>query len=277
MIRRQWYARGAVLAFALLLTVIAACSSNDNDSKVPDGSLVGLFRLDPGTFADGKLDGTWFRMLQPGGKADSGPYMINADSPADGGLATLLTPGRSGGLWSGSYQSQPVPAFDGNGGSLSNAIITPTKFFAVDFGISTNRIDPQTKTLLPPPTVTLSGGKLSADLSSWAASWNRQDFNQGAPKPVSSTGAQAAGQNGAGKAWDYVAGKWLDTPAAPVSTGARAAGTFDAKTRRFVLDWTSLIVGGPFNGFTGIWHLTGIFEPRQAGPGQSGSAATSTR
>jgi len=275
MIRRRWYARGAVLALAMLLTLIGACSSSSHDdNKVADGSLVGLFRLDGGTFNDGKLAGTWFRMLQPGGKVDSGPYMINADSPADGGLATLLQPGRSGGLWSGSYQSQPVPAFDANGGSLSNAIITPTKFFAVDFGISTNRVDPQTKTLLPPPTVTLSGGKLSADLSSWAASWNRQDFNQGAPKPVSSTGAQTPGQNGAGKAWDYVAGKWLDTPSAPVSTGARASGTFNAKTRRFELDWTSLIVGGPFNGFTGIWHLTGTFEPQQAGPGSAAPSVT---
>jgi hypothetical protein len=28
----------------------------------------------------------------------------------------------------------------------------------------------------------------------------------------------------------------------------------------YVLEGSSQIVGGPFNGFTGIWHLAGTFE-----------------
>jgi hypothetical protein len=26
-----------------------------------------------------------------------------------------------------------------------------------------------------------------------------------------------------------------------------------------VITWASAVVGGPFNGFTGYWHLTGTF------------------
>ena len=39
--------------------------------------------------------------------------------------------------------------------------------------------------------------------------------------------------------------------------GNRVTGTYNAKTHAFVMTWTSLISGGPFNGFTGYWHLTG--------------------
>jgi hypothetical protein len=34
-------------------------------------------------------------------------------------------------------------------------------------------------------------------------------------------------------------------------------GTYDAKTKTFTITWYSAIVGGPFNGFTGYWHLQG--------------------
>src|SRR4051794_36460481 len=37
------------------------------------------------------------------------------------------------------------------------------------------------------------------------------------------------------------------------------AGTYDPSSRKFTLDWKSRIVGGPFNGFTGVWHLAGTF------------------
>lgn len=28
-----------------------------------------------------------------------------------------------------------------------------------------------------------------------------------------------------------------------------------------MIEWTSLIVGGSFDGFTGVWHLEGIYTP----------------
>jgi hypothetical protein len=39
------------------------------------------------------------------------------------------------------------------------------------------------------------------------------------------------------------------------------SGTYDAATGHFVLQWKSLIVGGPFDRFTGSWHLEGTFVP----------------
>jgi hypothetical protein len=277
--RRTSAHRRTALLLGLLVAAgsVVACSSDEEGSagvdagqgleSVKDGELVGLFRLDAGSFDDGQLDGTWFRMLQPGADPEKGPYMENGDSPADGGQATVLTPGTSGGLRSGGYQSEPAPGFDGGGNALADAITMPTKWFGVAFSISTNPVDPQTQTEVPPPTMILEkGGKLTADLSSWAASWNNQEFNQGAPKPVVSTGAKAPGQEQAEKVWDWVAGKYLEAAPRSTSTGEGATGTYDRDTGRFVLEWTSYIEGGAFNGFTGLWHLEGTFEPSGRAP-----------
>jgi hypothetical protein len=250
----------------LAVNASAACSGS-RKSDAGAGELVGLFRLTPGAAKGGQITGTWFRMLQPGGDARHGPYMINADSPADGGQVTLLAPGTSGGLRTEGYQSQPTPAFAADGDSRADAITTPNRFFGVKFSISTNRVDPQTKAEVAPPTVTLRGRKLSANLSAWSASWNNQNFNQGAPKPVSNTQAKAPGQEKAERVWDWVAGTYLDAAPKPTVNGSDATGTFDPKTRAFVLQWTSHIQGGPFNGFTGLWHLEGIFEPGKRAPG----------
>jgi hypothetical protein len=248
----------------------AACSASKTASYGQSGGgrreLVGLFHMAPGAVVNGRMTGSWFQMLQPGGNAKSGPYMRNADSQADNGLATLLQPGTAGGLRTGGYQSQPALAFASDGNSLADAILSPTKFFGVEFSVSTNKVDLQTKTDVAPPTIWLEGGKLTADLSSWAASWNNQNFNQGAPKPVPSTEAKAPGQEQAGRVWDWVSQEWLDSVPAPTVNGADATGTFDSSTDAFVLEWTSLIVGGPFNGFTGFWHLAGVYQPSGLAP-----------
>ena len=275
--------RGVALVLAALVVVatFGACASDKEGTadesdggagagSVEDGELIGLFRLVPGTVDGDQISGTWFRMLQPGGDAESGPYMINADSAADGGEATLLAPGSSGGLRTAGYQSQPSPAYDGNGNSLADAITVPTRFFGVAFSISTNPVDPQTQTEVPPPTIQLEDGKLTADLSAWAASWNNQEFNQGAPKPVVSTGAKTPGQEQAERVWDWVAQRYLEAAPKSTATGEGATGTFDPDTRTFVLEWTSYIDGGPFNGFTGLWHLEGTFEPSGRAPDEAG-------
>jgi hypothetical protein len=41
--------------------------------------------------------------------------------------------------------------------------------------------------------------------------------------------------------------------------GGQVTGTYNAQTHAYVLTWSSLISGGPFNGFTGVWHLKGTF------------------
>jgi hypothetical protein len=40
------------------------------------------------------------------------------------------------------------------------------------------------------------------------------------------------------------------------------SGTLDARTGKYTLQWTSQIAGGPFNGFTGIWHREGTFKQK---------------
>ena len=113
--------RRVLLALLLATGAVGACSSDEEGTAdrpgddagaaaVEDGELIGLFRLTPGAADGDELTGTWFRMLQPGGDAETGPYMRNADSTADGGEATLLAPGTSGGLRSAGYQSKPDPA-----------------------------------------------------------------------------------------------------------------------------------------------------------------------
>lgn len=258
----------AVAALALAGGALAGCGSSSHSTSAAGSGkqLVGLFKLTPGSAKGDKVTGTWFRMIQVGGTPAKGPYMVNADSPADGGTVTLLTPGSSGGLRTGGYQTQPKQAFAPDGASRAEAIIRPVKFFGVKFSISTNEVDPQTKAKVAPPAVVDDHGKLTADLSSWAASWNNQNFNQGAPKPVPNTSAKAPGQKDAQRTWDWVAGKWLDAAPAPTMTGKTATGTYDEKTGHFTLDWTSLIVGGPFNRFTGEWHLEGVFKPSAAAP-----------
>lgn len=261
--------RAAALALAVVLTIglLAACGGDDSAASTDDGiELVGLFRLTPGAADGGQLTGTWFRMLQPGGDLESGPFMINANSPADGGQATLLEPGTSGGLRTGGYQSEPTPPFDAANNTLADAITKPTRWFNVDFSISTNPVDPQTQTKVAPPTVINRDGKLTADLSAWAASWNKAEFNQGAPKPVLSTGAKAAGQEEVEQVYDYVARRFLESAPKATVSGDGATGTFDATTGRFVLEWSSLIEDGPFNSFTGLWHLEGVFEPAEGPP-----------
>jgi hypothetical protein len=263
----RWSAAG--LATITMLALVAGCSSakSSGGSAAPSGSpLVGLFRLTAGAAHGKQITGTWFRMLQPNGTVAGGPYMVNANSAADGGQATLLKPGTSGGLRTDGYQSQPDPAFDGRGNSLASAIVLPTSFFGVKFSISTNEVDPQTKTKVAPPTVYDDNGKLTANLAAWAASWNKQNFNQGAPKPVTSTGAQALGQQDAERVFDWVAHKYLAGAPKPTISGDGATGTYDAQTGAFVLQWTSPIIGGPFNGFTGLWHLEGVFKASSAAP-----------
>lgn len=261
-------AAAAALGVSILLAGSSCSSGDGTDASRTDGGkqLVGLFRLDPGRVSDGEVEGSYFSMVQIGGTPEKGPFMRNADSSAREGEVTLLQPGTSGGFRSAGFQSQPKPAFAPNGDSRADAITAPTRFFGVRFSISTNAVDPQTRTSVAPPTVRLVDGRLEADLSSWAASWNNQDFNQGAPKPVTSTDAKAPGQAEAGKVWDWVAGTYLDAAPPSATKGAPARGTYDPKTKRFTLEWTSLISGGPFNNFTGLWHLEGTFEPDEAAP-----------
>lgn len=71
----------------------------------------------------------------------------------------------------------------------------------------------------PSGTVDDVAGTLSADMSSFFAFWNANNFNQGS---------------------------------------SAVTGTYDKVTGAYDMTWTSLISGGPFNGNTGYWHLKGV-------------------
>lgn len=212
--------------------------------------LVGLFKIDAGvSHANGRYSGSYFRMITP-----TGPYLTNNNSTARDITYTLLAPGSEGGLKTDGFQEATDPAFAsdpateaGAGGrpnvliSLSNRIVRPQQFFFASFGIVTGATDKQFGTADPLPQIVNRQGALSGQLAGWVVGWNGNWFNQGTPKPA-----------GAPALTEY--GLTSDT-----TTPLR--GTYDAASGRYVLQWRSLIVSGPFNGFTGEWRIEGTFVP----------------
>jgi hypothetical protein len=223
-----------------LLLGVAACSSGGGHTSVGATNaakatpLVGTFRLVAGSCTATGATGTYFRMIDPGGTIEHGKFFGNPDSKCPDKSFTVQSPGIDGGLVTGTYQPSTGAAFDARGNSRADRITEPGSFTAISFGISTNEIDPQTKKKVPAPQISVtSDGKLSGQITAWSAAWNNLYFNQGSPKPDGSRPGLTA----------------------PVS------GSYDAATRAFVLTWASQVVGGPFNGFTGYWHLQGTFVP----------------
>lgn len=228
--------RTTLVPLLAVLLLAAACGGGGGDggSEAAGGDLVGLFRITGGECAAGSdPTGSFFIMVEPGGTLEEGPFVENTDSPCEDQTFSPLLPGSDGGLMTGSYQPEVSPPFDDAGNGKTAVLTRPTTFFGVDFANSTNEKDPQTGDSTTVPTVTADGGTLAGDLSAFAASWNGQHFNQGAPKP----GGEMPG----------------------LTSGP--TGTYDEATGAFTLEWSSQIVGGPFNNFTGIWRLEGTFEP----------------
>jgi hypothetical protein len=151
-----------------------------------------------------------------------GNYIPNSDSACADVTYSGLTAGTDGGLVTGAYQEAPDPAFDEAGNATADAIFAPVTFFAVAFAGATDSAEAM-------PMLTATDGVLTGDLSAFTAYYGGGSFNQGAPKPD--------------------------------GTGEAPMGTIDPETGAYVLDWTSLISGGSFDGFTGVWHLEGTFAP----------------
>lgn len=189
--------------------------------------LVGTFAITAGKAHGKHVSGSYLRMVTP-----NGHYLSNPSSSAVHGSYTLLTPGTDKGLTTGSYQPEPSPAFDSDGNALADRIFKPVKFEGVGFSGATAKVDPQTNTKVPAPSIAVSGRKLTGDLRAFAVAWSKQQFNQGSPKP-----------NG-----EY-----------PGHT-TKVHGTYNPTTHAFTLTWRSQIVGGPFNSFSGLWHLAGTFH-----------------
>ncbi len=191
-----------------------------------EGELVGLFAMDPTSCDCDNISGSYFRMIQPDGDLVDGPFVPNGDSPCADGSYSALAPGTDGGLRTDIQPTAPDPPFDDAGNGLASAIAEPVVFFGVDFALA---IDGEAT----PPIVTSAGGTLTGDMSAWSANYANLLFNQGAPKPDGSF---------------------------PGLT-AEVTGTIDPETGVYVLEWSSQIIGGSFNDFTGVWHLEGTFTP----------------
>ncbi len=228
----------------LLLCAAALVPSPSWAAPAVDGPLVGTFTIDPGSCA-GTVTGSYLRMILPTG-SPSGPFLENGDSACADTTYTTLTPGSDGGLVTGDYQPAPEPRYDADGHSLAGRINRPVSFFGVRFSTSTNPTDLQSGLPTPAPALHVAGGRVTGDLSSVVATWNEQEFNQGSPKPDGT---------------------------APGNT-TPVTGTYDAATGRYSIQWTSQIVGGPFDDFTGLWHLEGTFRPAGGAPVPSGGPST---
>jgi hypothetical protein len=199
--------------------------------------LIGTFSITAGSCSGGTASGTYLRMVLSGGTNAAGPYFSNSDSSCPDNTYTLLSPGSAGGLVTGTYQAAPSPAFDGEGNALADQITAPVAFEGVKFATATNPVDPQTGQRTSPPNIEANGTSLSGNLEAFGVSWNNQQFNQGSPKPGGTS---------------------------PGNTAA-VSGTYDPATGAYTLQWSSQVVGGPFNGFSAYWHLTGRFIPTEAG------------
>lgn len=244
--------RRSRLATALAIAALAAlaalgCGLVSASPAAASVALRGTFMLTPGSCSGGAVSGTYLRMILPSGGVN-GPYMSNSDSRCKDQSYTALSAGTDGGLVSGSYQPTPQPPFDKNGNALAGRITAPSPFYGTSFATSSNASDPQTKRSVPVPQVYANGSTLTADLRAFSVTWNSQYFNQGSPKPDGSY---------------------------PGNTKP-AHGTYDASTGAFTLDWTSQVVGGPFDKFTGQWHLAGRFVPAAGGSGPVNTAPGGT-
>lgn len=227
--------RRAVVAAALVFLAVAGCGSRDRPpSTGAAGELVGVFRLTGGVCDEaGVVSGSWLRIVRPGGTPSNGPFVANTYSPCADQTITPLGAGDEGGLRTGRYQPDPVPAFDPAGNANARAVVTPTTFDGVNLSLATNPLDPQQKLEVGPPRLAAVGRVLRGDLRAISMAWNGEHFNQGGPKP---DGSRPAGTS-------------------------PPLGAYDASTRAFTIEWTSAIVGGPLSNCYGVWHFEGRFEP----------------
>jgi hypothetical protein len=212
-----------VLGLSLVVAAAALAPVGASDAA-SSRTLNGTFKLTKGSFKHGKPHGTYFRM------SNSGGWFRNPDSSASDKSYTLGTPGKDGGLATGRFQPHPKRPFDAKGNAKANRILRPQPFTSINFSVATINKQPGSGATASVTTARVRGKKLTVSVPGFTAEWNGQYFNQGAPKP-----------NG---------------------DGAAATGTYNSKTKRFVFEWRSKVVGGPFNGFTGFWHFEGTFKPR---------------
>jgi len=145
----------------------------------------------------------------------------------------------------------PAPTVDPADAPLAvgEPVVAPAVFAPVTGAVAAPEdglAPPDEAVHVPAPSVVLNGTALSGNLQSFGVSWNNQQFNQGSPKPDGTSPANTT----------------------PVT------GVYNAATGAFTLQWSSQVVGGPFNGFSAFWNLTGTFTPSGSSPGGTGPAGS---
>ena len=227
---RPLQSQGVLAWRTAALAALAGCG--DGEKSAGQGTpLVGTFKLEAGTCDANGATGSYFRMIARGGTVEKGNYFLNPDSPCPDQSYSVQEPGADGGLVAGEFQPGPKKAFDPSGNAEADEISKPGSFTAIKFAVSTNKVDPQTELEVDAPEIFVQDGKLSGQITAWSAAWNNLYFNQGSPKPDGTT-------------------EGLTSP---------VVGTYDEDSGRFELSWSSTIEGGPFDRFSGNWHLEGTF------------------
>ena len=102
------------------------------------------------------------------------------------------SPGPRRGLATGRAPATPDAAVHEHGQRRANRIIQPEPFTSINFSVATLRKDPQSKKTVALTSARVSGRRLTVNVPGFTAEWNKQYFNQGAPKPDGS-GAAATG------------------------------------------------------------------------------------
>ena len=221
-----------LLVVATVGALTAACSASTNTAD----NLVGTFRLDAGRCQrPGRVPtGSWIAVLN----AAANQAVANPDGGCDNPGYTPLSPGRDGGLRTGSFQPNPDPTFDSMRNSVAGAIVTPVRFQGLALGMATDAQDeqhaPSGPAVFRPPSATVSNGHLLIDLRSLEISYG------GPPGGTCATAATTGG------CWDL---------------GSRSVtGTYDARTHRYTAQW---FVGEAFTpaGDSLTVHLEGTFAP----------------
>jgi hypothetical protein len=138
---------GVGLAAVAALSITAAPAAATSAKK-----LKGTFEISSGSY---------FRMLEPTGAYFSNPYLTDTAEPT----YSPVTAGQDGGLETGKLQPAPSPAFDAQGNSLANLIITPASFTGIEFGLAT---------VGTAPSISVKNGKLSGQLTGFTGDWQLQ-------------------------------------------------------------------------------------------------------
>jgi ABC-type amino acid transport substrate-binding protein len=224
------------LAALVVLGLTTGCSGSAK-AAAPT-RLIGLFKITPGqcTTAQAKPTGSYLIAIS----AAANHAVTNSQGGCANSSYTPLTPGSDGGLITGGFQTEPRPAFDANRNAAATRIIKPVSFGPFRFGLSTNPRDEQDapggEPAFPAPVALDTDGALAIDLRSLVLTY--------------------AGRAGSTCKQSYGLGCW--------ELGSKsAAGTYDAATHHFVIDWFS---GESFvpNGDSIEVHLEGTFVPSGA-------------